>query len=39
LVVTESMQAHGSAFDEADTLRIEEITAPEAPSRLIDDRP
>jgi len=34
LVVTEAMEAHGSAFDEADALRIEEITAPEAPCRI-----
>jgi hypothetical protein len=31
LVIAESMVAHWSAFDEADTLRIEEFTAPEAP--------
>src|SRR5690242_11764779 len=31
LVIMELMLAHRSAFDEADTRRIEEITAPEAP--------
>jgi hypothetical protein len=39
LIIAESFVAHWSAFDEADPLRIEEITAPEAPSRRIDDRP
>ena len=39
LIIAESFVAHWSAFDGADTLRIEEIAAPEPPSRRIDDRP